>query len=341
MKNLRIDCNNYGNGIMITELQRKLFSNLEITQCPKKCISILKGYEVFIQNSYLRGSAYDTDSYGLYVKTADCHFSDIVIVNCKIAVRNESTNFFTRIHAWIWPPEILPNSVAFDMAAPTFLNQCYSDTYYISFRIKGDPTISINQCVTYFNKEFYNGTTMPNDKPYLFYYVDDISSYYDVATKVTGSLLQGCVNCYSDGSYGNFSNLPSIALNKVSKENVVKYWNNVPYYREESSVILKDGWTADTLNKLTTDGDRIKFEGCFKYNGTLKANINYDLCDLPERYHNANIKSTMCGVGNGMKWQIHDVGYLYLNHQTCVIKLNKDYTNPYIHIDCDYKLWKH
>lgn len=126
--------------------------------------SVEGGYEMIINNIYivckLPGLA---GNIGFYTHIGDSHFTDMVIVDYTIGVRDiRYSNRYTRCHVWGGPVrkagttdeyEYLPNSICFDLCgADTVLDDCYADTAMIGFRIGGDARLF--GCA-YFNNWLY------------------------------------------------------------------------------------------------------------------------------------------------------------------------------------------
>lgn len=119
-------------------------------------IAIEKGYEVFVDNVHFEGG--DNKAVGLRANTADCHFSDLVMIDCHTAVDNRGINYYERIHAWMGEKgRWLDGSVFFRIrgGGPIFLNQCFCDTYDVGFQIECKTNVFISQMRNFQNKEMW------------------------------------------------------------------------------------------------------------------------------------------------------------------------------------------
>lgn len=130
-------------------------TNGNITGIPANGVgmTIETGCEVFVDNMHFEGG--ENQATGLKVNTADCHFSDIVMINCHTAVDNRGINSFERIHAWIGcKGKWLDGSIFFKIRGwgPIFLNQCFCDTYDIGFQIECKTYLFISQFRNFQNK---------------------------------------------------------------------------------------------------------------------------------------------------------------------------------------------
>ena len=134
-------------------------SDCSIIGIPQYGVGMLisKGYEVFVDNVHFEGG--DNYATGLRVNTADCHFTDLVMIDCHTAVDNLGVNFYDRIHAWIGEKgKWLDGSVFFLIRGwgPIFIDQCFCDTYDVGFLVETATNLFITQLRNFQNMEMWN-----------------------------------------------------------------------------------------------------------------------------------------------------------------------------------------
>ena len=136
---------------------------VRITDCniigiPQNGVGVLiqKGYEVFVDNTHFEGG--ENNATGLRVNTADCHFTDLVMIDCHTAVDNLGVNYYDRIHAWMGEKGKWLDGSAFFIirgGGPIYLNQCFCDTYDIGFHIETTTNLFISQLRNFQNMEMW------------------------------------------------------------------------------------------------------------------------------------------------------------------------------------------
>jgi len=121
------------------------------------------GYEIVACNLYFicykQGLA---GNVGLLTYIGDSHFTDIVVVDYTTGIRDMKwSNRFTRCHVWGAKPEMLKNSVAFDLrGADAVLTDCYADTSMTGFLVKNAARV--------FNCGYFNNWVFKMDNPTVF-----------------------------------------------------------------------------------------------------------------------------------------------------------------------------
>lgn len=107
---------------------------------------ISRGYEIVANNLYFVNDRPGmAGNVGLLTYIGDSHFTDIVVVDYTVGIRDcRWSNRFTRCHVWGGPvrnpktgmPEYLPGSIAFDLHGyDAVLDNCYADTAQIGFNV--------------------------------------------------------------------------------------------------------------------------------------------------------------------------------------------------------------
>lgn len=168
-----------------------------------------------MQNSHFNGATPDdingpaaAHTVGIDIATSDCHFSDIVIIDCKTAIVNRGFNFYGRVHAWTYKPEIIKDSVFFDLWSRCVISDSYADTFYICFRLRRQwMECKIVGCGSYYNEQLYMAKH-GHVAPYLFW-IDEgdgrgvaVQSSMMLATDAMGGKYANIDKCavYTDGS---------------------------------------------------------------------------------------------------------------------------------------------
>ena len=133
--------------------------------------SIEGGYEIFANNLYfVCGMPGLAGNVGCLTYIGDAHFTDLVVVDYTVGVRNMKwSNRYTRCHVWGGPvkkagtdePEYLSDSIAFDLhGSDSVLEDCYADTAMIGFNVCGDTRV--------FNCGYFNNWKFRMDNPVVF-----------------------------------------------------------------------------------------------------------------------------------------------------------------------------
>ena len=216
LRNLRIDGALQADICVSIVNARKLrLDNLITGRHLKTALKIARGYEIFVQNSHFNGADPDRKSndaadntVGIDIATSDCHFSDIVIIDCKTAVVNRGFNFYDRIHAWTAKPSVITDSVCFDVWSPCIISDSYADTFQICVRVRRKGVeCKLNGCGAYYNENLYKAK-LGHVEPYLFWLDEGDGrgvSLHSSFMRGTGAMpahYSNITNCavYTDGS---------------------------------------------------------------------------------------------------------------------------------------------
>ena len=158
-------------------------------------------YEIFGDGLTIRNRKMLTSDYsavGLYVRTADCSWKNIVTVNMSVGVKcTHGSNFFNHVHPWVNDENILPQSVGIrNEALGNYYSDCYLDTLYIGF---------VSNCVTTLkNSNFRNA-----DSLYQYYTNNPIFISAENDREIYAN------NCY-------FENAVNFELNPIIAQGYVK-----------------------------------------------------------------------------------------------------------------------
>ena len=137
-------------------------------------MSFDKGFEVFVDNIHFRGVS--PRATGIRLKTSDCHFSNIVMIDCQKGFELYGSNFFSQIHAWIQDPKLLKGSQLFDIkrGADNFMSQIFSDTYEVAYLIETEARLHITELKIYHNEHKWDDLDSSIVKSYLFFFSDSL-----------------------------------------------------------------------------------------------------------------------------------------------------------------------
>ena len=205
LKNIVIDMNSVANiGIYGIRIIKKLICGITIKNISNTGYQIDTGNEVIFENSHLYGSS--NTSVGLALYKGDCHYKDIIMIDVHTGIIAASTNFYSRIHAWIKTKELIPNSIFMrcTSTSQSFLNQCYSDTYHYSFYIENDHRIKLTEHYNYNNQNIMDSEILSqmDNMIYMFYFTN---SEWSQRISITNSHIMGLPG---NNLKASFTNIP-------------------------------------------------------------------------------------------------------------------------------------
>lgn len=191
LKNIVIDMNSVANiGIHGVRIVKKLISGITIKNITKTAYQMDGGNEVIFKDSHFYGTS--NTSVGLRLNKGDCHYNDIIMIDVHTAIIASSTNFYSRIHAWIKTKELIPNSIFMrcTSTSQSFLNQCYSDTYHYGFYVENDHRIKLTEHYNYNNQNIMDSEILSqmDNMIYMFYFTN---SEWSQRVSITNSHIMG------------------------------------------------------------------------------------------------------------------------------------------------------
>ena len=204
-KNIVIDMNSIATiGIHCIRVVKKLISGITIKNIGNIGYQIDLGNEVIFENSHLYGTT--NTSIGLQLNKGDCHYKDIIMIDVHTGIVANSTNFYSRIHAWIKTRELIPNSIFMKCTSTSqsFLNQCYSDTYHYAFYVNNDHRIKLTEHYNYNNQGIMNSEILETlgNMIYMFYFTN---SEWSQRVSITNSHIMGLPG---NNLKASFTNIP-------------------------------------------------------------------------------------------------------------------------------------
>ena len=319
IKNLTLDCTNANCGIMVTNGRKKTFTNIKFINISKYGFYFENGYEILLKDSHFQGNGTNLNT-GLYLDSGDSKFENIILIDCYKGIYNNSLNFFEYIHGWILTPDILDGSIFFHIDGNTsLLNQCYSDTYYITIN-QSSGHININQMYVFFNQNIYT----LNKKPY-FFYLDGITS------NNRSSVENSSINGASSNKKIIFSNYPGTC--KVNNNNLVWVENYT------GGIIYTPTPTSDGIEIITNS--------CIIKNGVMHINLLFTLdtaitntfsfSNLPVEYRPIAKINSVCGVSKSLYSFSNENGYLFI-YDKISGSIPDDNTTYYVKIQMSYPI---
>ena len=259
LKNIVIDMNSIATiGIHCIRVVKKLISGITIKNISGIGYQIDLGNEVIFENSHLYGNDSSLNSIGLRLLKGDCHYKDLIMIDVHTAIWSSSTNFYSRIHAWIKTKALIPDSIFMkcDTGSTHFLNQCYSDTYGYSFYVSSGARIKLTEHYNFNNANIMTPDTITANGGYIymFYYTDKEYSRY---TTISNSRIQG----YPDNlSLAKFTNINyNEILSFVDALTYVSGWYE--NFKNNYISITSDDITGDDFNIVSSYSNKFIVSG--------------------------------------------------------------------------------
>lgn len=353
ISNIRLDCNNLVNkAIYIADGRKYIFDKIKIYNLTGTGLKVSAGYEMMFKNFDIVGT--EDTAIGIDISTSDCHFEDIILTDVKKGIINSGTNFYTRVHGWMFTPSFLAssatptdNSIFFTLVGggTPQLNQCYSDTYYISVYITNHTRIFLNGFTVFFSEYVYTGEVLQY-KPYIFYYEVTTETQYTISdfsrqTILTGSMIRGI----NSSNYANLSNLPKgtsfIRIDNDSNELV--YVNGIENNCVSGlNVKTQFSYTAEKCyNVVTRKDNRVNCKLKLYSETALTPNTDYSIALFTDRYiPNMEFITQACVSTDGYSSNYAPV-YCYVSPTNgIIIKTPNDeiLTRKYLMIDITFDM---
>lgn len=262
IKNLKLDLNSIAtSGINMKKAIKCNLDHIEMLNVTTKGLIFETGYEVNFHDSDINGNENSTSAIGIELKSSDSVFTDLVIVDCNVAIKAYSvSNVLTRVHPWILHTAVLTNSKFIECAGSCALTltDCNADTFqYVIYQ--GDsantPQINCKGLTVFYNNNIYNHETNNHDS-YIVYASNVANCRYII---IENSYLKGLNDanihtymCNDTAFVGNLSNN--------------MYWNMTNNVANALTSIAS-GLTTIT-NKIIKNGDMVEINGLFSYDAS-------------------------------------------------------------------------
>ena len=291
LKNIIIDMNNISTiGIHCVRLVKKTISDIVIKNISGIAYQIDLGHEVIFENSHLYGSETLNTSIGLKLNKGDCHYKDLIMKDVHTAIWSSSTNFYTRIHAWIKTQSLLDGSIFMkcDTTSNHFLNQCYSDTYQYPFYVTNSARIKLSEHYNFNNSSIMTSeviSAFTDPYVYMFYFTD---GEYSRGVTISNSKIQG----YPDNTaLAKFSNISQDSLlSFVDPLTYVVNWGDGNFKNNEIPITNTDITGSDFdlvtsyANKFTVTGCTVTLNIKLKANKFIASGTATKLFNIPQKY---------------------------------------------------------
>ena len=142
VENLHIDCNNLADkGINYEYVSGNILNNCFISNFLLEGLHVKQGFELYVNNLFIRESSSIHNSIGINALASDCYYNNVVMLNCHIGIKCQGSNTYNNIHAWIYVDEkdydLLRGSIMFDVVGrgEHIFNSPYIDTYSIMWNV--------------------------------------------------------------------------------------------------------------------------------------------------------------------------------------------------------------
>ena len=251
IQNMILDCNNTSGGFDYIFGSHETTDNVNILNCHQTAYYIRSGGGVKVLNAYIMGDASET-SCGIVITTSDCHFQQLIIKDCHLAMVNSGTNLYLLVHSWL--SKNCSDTVCFTHnSGNPVLVQCHFDTYQKAIFRKTDKNIDLIGCIYYINTNLWDSEQTPcivwaNDN--TFAYSANIHfqncSFDPLRSEVqlTNISYNRIVfdNCFfKDGIVGNVNNVDMILSRVSANENY-----NYVHLRQEGKYIKLNALVTPT-----------------------------------------------------------------------------------------------
>lgn len=304
INNVNIDCNNIANsGIHIINGRKATFENINILNVQNYAWYYEQGYEIFTNHINIYGNPNASNNIGIYNKSGDSYFNNIIIIDCEVAIQNiECFNYYTNVHAWIYNHINILNSKYLKISgSKCVLNNCYSDTYrYCIYQVDYIPTLLLSNFVNVYNHGILTPEILGNEHPYFMYCETSLGNSL---TRLTNSNIEG----YSTSILTYLTNLDNFSgqiINCVMKDldKTVSFSNFLSSNRTTG--------VSEVVSNLNKNGNSVYFDGRFSMDATDTK--SFVLGTIPYYFRTNYEIITMCSYGSG-NYNVTGVCYLYIN----------------------------
>lgn len=299
LEQIKFDCTNANSGIYIQNGRKKTFKDLIFENINHYGFYYNGGYEILLKDSHFKANG-TSGTIGIYANSSDSKFDDIIMIDCHTAIVNKGLNYYNFIHAWILTKAIVQDSIFVDLKNNrSYYNQCYSDTYGITFNCDGGTFIA-NQLEVFLNDSIW---TADLPSPYVAYFTD--SSKRSIFNQLTNSKLNGV---RSDQKL-KLSN-EDISLIQLSNNN--KVWVEKYVGIKGSLTGLSANVTEVYTNELSWDNGIVTLDFIAKVTVNPNDTRSISSAILPEYFQPEIAVNTNC-FNSADRWQVGQNSYLYIS----------------------------
>lgn len=193
ISNVRFDCNDKAlRGLHVINGGKWSFTDLAFKNVPNVAIEQSSGMELFTSRCHIWGSlSNEFAPIGIKQDAYDCHYEDIVIIDCYKAIEMNVGSHLCRVHGWTKKQDRIENSTFMEINGNGFIHcvDCYSDTFQYGFVIDGTPCLKLTHFNLGYNTDIYTVKLAEAYRPYLFFCRNGINDTYQIS--VSNSILNG------------------------------------------------------------------------------------------------------------------------------------------------------
>lgn len=324
LEQIKFDCTNVNSGIYIQNGRKKTFKDLIFENINNYGFYYNAGYEVLLTDSHFKANG-SGGTVGIYCNSSDSKFENIVMIDCQKAIVNKGLNYFNFIHAWILTKAIVQNSIFVDLKANrSYYNQCYSDTYGITFNCDGGVFVA-NQLEVFLNDNIW---TADLSSPYVVYFTN--SDKKSVFNQLTNSRLNG-VRSEQKLLLSN----ESVSMIQLSNNNKVWVDNYVGIKGELTG--LSANVTEIYTNELSWDNGIVTLDFVAKITVSPNDTRSISSAILPNYFQPEVAVNSNC-YNSADRWQLGQNSYLYIETNVqATLNYIEGATTRYIKIHETYK----
>ena len=299
LEQIKFDCTNVNSGIYIQNGRKKTFKDLIFENISHYGFYYNGGYEILLTDSHFKANG-TSGTIGIYANSSDSKFENIIMIDCQTAIVNKGLNYYNFIHAWILTKAIVQDSIFADLKNNrSYYNQCYSDTYGITFNCDGGTFIA-NQLEVFLNDGIW---TADLPSPFVAYFTD--SSKKSVFNQLTNSKLNG-VRSNQKILLSN----EDISMIQLSNNN--KVWVDKYVGIKGSLTGLSSNITEVYTNELSWDNGIVTLDFIAKVTVNPNDTRSISSAIMPDYFQPEIAVNTNC-FNSADRWQVGQNSYLYIS----------------------------
>ena len=324
IEHITFDCTTADAGIYINNGRKKTFKNLIFVNISTYGFYYRAGYEILLADSHFYGNN-QKNTYALYLTSSDSKFENLIMIDCHTAIYNSGLNYFDFIHAWIYTTAIVEDSIFANLAGNrAYFDQCYSDTYGITFNCNGGSFVA-NQLEVFLNDGIW---TSDLGQPYVAYF--PTSADRNSFNQISNSRLNGVRS-----SQHLFLSNESVSMIQLNNNNRVWVDNYVGIVGELTG--LSSNVTTVHTNKLTWNNGIVTLD----FVATVTVNPNdtrsFQSAILPIYFQPEVPIDDVC-INAPARWQTGENSYLYIDTNVqATLSYKEGATTRVVKI---HKVWK-
>ena len=274
IEKLSLDCNNIPNlvGILMPYVFKCTLRDCMIYNCCRSCLKVTGGAELFVDECHLIGNR-NYQQYGIEITTSDCHFTNIVIIDCHTAIYNEGSNFYSLVHGWK-SKNIKGSVFMLSHSGYCQMSQCSIDTYETGIYIQTDRGVIFDNGTYFNNNDLYDSDVFPTFLKYT-----NSASYYSQKTIISNSEIRS-----------NVTNKPLILISnnntqtRMMNNNYIGTFNNDDYKNVNNGPLILNNINGLTSNEayLKINNNMIELYFDLSYTNALSSSSFVRIANIDE-----------------------------------------------------------